>query len=232
MASPYIQYDKLLALSTEGGYTTSPALSQLSAVFLLSACCVMYMRWLWQSPIAPIDDTTYENILTMIAQAEAELMIAVDIGTIVPSVSDLSGTDRYLRLDGALVAQADYPELTDVVPDGWLVGADIQLPDMRETSLHGDDDTNVGEIVGENEVTLLVGQIPSHTHIQNAHAHNFATVTATPTAAGLEPALASLVTPSVGVTDAVTATNQNTGGDESHNNVPESLAVYWWIVAR
>lgn len=232
MASPYIQYDDLISLATSGGYNPSPALSQLSAVFLLSSCVVMRMQWLWQNPIAPIDDTTYQNILSMIEQAEAELMISTAIGTIIPSVSDLSGDSRYLLLDGGTVAQADYPELTDVVPGNWLVGAVIQLPDMRETSLHGEDGTNVGEIVGENEVTLQVNEMPAHTHIQDPHFHSYATVTATPTAAGLEPALASLVSPSVGNTSLTTATNQDSGGDQPHNNVPQSLAVSWWIVAR
>lgn len=232
MASPYLEYDKLVALAFDGGYTTSPALSQLSAVFLLSGCLVLRMQWLWQNPIAPIDDNEYQDILSMIEQAEAELMIAVDIGTIVPSVTDLSAFDRYLLLDGALVAQGDYPELTGVVPASWLVGPDIQLPNMQEKSLHGEDGANIGDIVGTNDVTLTVAQMPSHTHVQDAHSHGYATVTATPTAAGLEPAFASLVTPSAGTTSPATATNQNTGGGESHTNVPESLAVSWWIVAR
>lgn len=232
MASPYLQFGKLQALAAGGGYNSSPALSQLSAVFLLSACTYLQEQWLWQNPIAPIDDTTYQDILSMIAQAEADLMTSFAIGQIIPSIGDLSSNDNLLRLDGSTVLQVDYPALAAVVPSAWLVGADIQLPDMREKSLHGDDTTNVGAIVGENSVTLQIGEMPSHTHMQDAHSHGYTLAVSTPTAAGLEPALASLVTVTPSVTGTSVATNQNTGGDQPHNNVPESLAVYWYIVAR
>lgn len=158
-------------------------------------------------------------------------MISIAIGQIFPSINDIMSSN-YLRLDGQLVAQADYPELTAIVPAGWLVGGDIQLPDLREASLHGDDTTNVGDIIGENNVTLTEAQMPTHTHIQNPHQHTSDTVSSIPTAAGLEPALASLVTVIPTLTGFATATNQTAGQDEAHNNVPRSLAVHWWIVAR
>jgi hypothetical protein len=232
MASPYIQLDKLTALAIEQGYNSSPALSQLSAVFLLSSCTVMRQKWLWQNPIAPIDDSEYEDILEMIDQAEADLMTSFAIGQIIPSVADLSGNDNLLRLDGSTVLQADYPELTAVVPPSWLTGGDIQLPDVREKSLHGDDTTNVGSIVGENEVTLTEGQMPIHTHAQNPHNHSYNVAVPATVAGGEIPGTASLVSLSAAVTSTVTVDNLNTGGDQPHNNVPESLTVFWWIVAR
>ena len=232
MASPYIQYQKLTALAVNGGYNPAPSLTQLSAVFLLSSCTVMRMQWLWQNPIAPITPGEYQDILDMIDQAEADLMTSFAIGQVIPSVADLSGNDNLLRLDGSSVATSDYPELAAAVPAFWIVGSDIQLPDMREKSLHGDDTTNLGDIVGENTVTLTVAEMPGYSHTQQPHSHSYATVAATPTAAGLEPALASLVTPSAGTTSPATAINNDTGGDGAHNNVPESLAVYWFIVAR
>lgn len=231
MASPYIQLDELVDLASNGGYNLSPALSQLSAVFLLSSCYVMRMRWLWQNPIAPITDQEYENILETIEQCEADLMTSFAIGQIIPSVADLSSNTNLIRLDGSTVLQADYPQLAAAVPASWLVGSNIQLPDMRERSLHGDDTTNVGNIVGENAVQLSTGEMPIHTHTQNPHQHSELTVSSIPTAAGLEPALASLVTIVPTVTGLTTAINNNAGGDQAHNNVPESLSVFWWIVA-
>lgn len=231
MGSPLIEYPELVNLATTGGYNENPALSQLSAVFLLSACVVMRQRWLWQSPLVRISESEWQSILSMIGEAEAELMTSSGIGTIVPSINDLSSNPRYLRLDGSTVAQIDYPELTPIVPAGWLVGSDIQLPDMREKSVHGDDGANVGSTVGENAVTLTIGELPSHTHIQNPHTHSFNTVTASTALGGEIPATASIVSPSVGNTSPATATNQNTGSDEAHNNVPSSMAVYWWVIA-
>lgn len=232
MASPYIQFDKLVALASNGGYNPSPALSQLSAVFLLSACVVVQQKWLWQAAIAPITDSEYEDILEMIEQAEAELMTSFAIGQIIPSVADLSINDNLLRLDGSTELQVDYPQLANVVPASWLVGADIQLPDMREKSLHGDDTTNVGAIVGENTVTLQISEMPGHNHTQNPHAHSEVIPAVTPTGAGPVVAGASVVIPTPSSTGLTTASNNATGGDGAHNNVPESLAVFWWIVAR
>jgi microcystin-dependent protein len=232
MASPFIQYDNLTALASNGGYNPSPALNQLSAVFLLSSCLVMRQKWLWQNPIAPITENEYEDILTMIEQAEADLMTSFGIGQIIPSVGDMSVYTNVLRLDGSTVLQADYPELTAVVPATWLSGADIQLPDMREKSLHGDDTTNVGAIVGANTVTLTIDEMPAHTHTQQPHSHSYTQTSAIPTAAGVEPTFADLTTQFPSVTGNATAVNNDTGGDQPHNNVPESLSVFWWIVAR
>lgn len=231
MASPFIQFDELISLSAMGGYNTNPALSQLSAVFLLSSCLVMRQQWLWQNPISPISDSEYQNILEMIEQAEAELMTSINIGQIVPSIGAMNG-DIFLLLDGSVVLQSDYPELTAIVPASWLIGVLIQLPDMQETSLHGDNGFNVGDIVGENDVTLGVSQIPEHNHTQNPHNHTYTQTSAIPTAAGIEPTFADLTTQFPSVTGSTVATNNPTGGGLSHNNVPQSLAVYWWIVAR
>ena len=232
MASPSLQYDELTALASNGGYNLRPSLSELSAVFLLSSCVVLQQKWFWQKPIDPIDDNEYQDILSMIETTMAELMTNFGIGQIIPSVTDLSANDGILELLGQTIAQADYPELAATCPSSWLSGSDIILPDMTETSLHGNDGADVGDIVGENDVILTIGQLAAHTHTQNPHSHTYNQAISTPTAAGLEPALASLVTVSPSVTGNATAINNNTGNDEPHNNVPQSLSVRWFIVAR
>ena len=231
MASPYIQYSEIVAIAQNGGYNQNPALSQISAVFLLSSCLVMSQRWLWQNPIDPISESEFQDILSMIETAESELMESVNLGQIVPSVSNMD-SDIYLRLDGSIVAQADYPELYDVVPVSWLVGTNIQLPDMYQKSVHGGDVTNVGSIEGDNEVVLSVDEMPSHSHTQDPHSHSYVETTSVPTAAGLEPTFADLTTNIPSVTGTTVAINNPTGGGQPHNNVPESLIVHWWIVAR
>jgi microcystin-dependent protein len=70
-----------------------------------------------------------------------------------------------LDLDGSTYAQADYPELTDKVPAGWLSGSNIVLPDLDNIYLAGSGSTGTpGSTVGSNTITLSVSQLPEHTH--------------------------------------------------------------------
>jgi len=231
MASPYIQYGPLVALATIGGYNESPKLSQLSGSFLLSACLVMRQKWLWQNPIDPISQSEYENILEMIEQTEGDLMTSSAIGSIVPSVADLSLDDSYLLLDGALVDGTLFPQLLAEVPASWVIGTDIQLPDMQNRGLFGESGV-VGDIVGENDVQLTVGQLPSHNHTQNPHSHTYSITSSIPTVGGIELTPADQTFESLTLTGASMATNNPTGNDETHNNIPESLTVYWYIKAK
>lgn len=231
MASPYLVFSELQNLASIGGFATTAALSNLSAVFLLSACDYLQEQWLWQSPLLKIDDNTYNEILSMIAQAEYEIMANMMIGSIVPSVS---GAPEYnlLPLDGSVVAQADYLALSAVVPAAWLVGSDIQLPDMSDSGLFGLNGNSLGSVQGENEHTLDVSEIPSHNHTQNPHSHSYTQTSAIPTAAGIEPTFADLTTQFPSATGLTTATNNPEGGGMAHNNVQKSLSVNWFIVCR
>lgn len=231
MATPYLYYDDLITTSNKGGYVEKPKLSQLSSVFLLSVCYVARMRWLWQNPINPINDDEYDNILELITQAENELMISFGIGTIITSVVNLDSENTLLRMDGQTIAQADYPELTNIAPTSWLSGSDIILPDMDETSIHGGY-ASVGDEVGENDITLNISEIPSHNHTQNPHSHSYTQSIGTPTGAGPVVAAASIVVPTPLFTGLATAINNATGGDGSHNNIPLSMQVIYYLVAR
>lgn len=231
MASPYLEFAKLTTLASNGGYSENPSLSQLSGVFLLSACVYLRSKWLWQNPIDPIDNATYQNILEMIEQAESELMTQYAVGSIIPSICTQTGSNLIL-LDGSSVLQADYPVLASCVPSSWLVGANINLPNMMDMGLFGTDDVNdLGDIIGENDHTLTTAEMPVHTHTQNPHSHSEIIPAVTPTGAGPIVAGASVVVPTPSTTGLATATNNNAGGDTPHNNIQQSMQVFYYIVA-
>jgi hypothetical protein len=231
MASPYLQYGKLVTLANVGGYEQMTALTNLSAVFLLSACVYLQNRDIWQSVLEPVPDNTYNDILEMIAQAEYELMNNIAIATIIPSVTPKT-EQNLLRMDNSVYQIADYPELAANIPSDWISGSNFTLPDLGSAGLFGaSNDAELGSIIGENDVTLLESEMPVHTHTQNPHQHTETSLTSIPTAAGIEPALASLVTIVPSSTGFSTATNNDAGNGQAHNNIQKSMRIYWYIVA-
>lgn len=103
-----------------------------------------------------------------------------------------------------------------------LVGRDAGDPDF---------DT-LEETGGAKTVTLTVAQMPSHTHVQNAHSHTYASQTATTGGVssyehGAIDTSSTAAESSIS-TNTTVATNQNTGGDGAHSNVQPYLIVNFW----
>lgn len=71
----------------------------------------------------------------------------------------------WLLLDGSTYANADYPELSALLPAHLISGANFTLPDVEAAFPFGVLDEDDGSVVaGNNVLTLTVGQLPSHNH--------------------------------------------------------------------
>ena len=89
----------------------------------------------------------------------------------------------------------------------------------------------VRETRGAKTHTLQVSEIPSHTHVQDAHTHTIPVGATDDTSAPFDRADAGTNASGANAstaTGSTTAVNQNTGGGGAHNNIQPSIVVYFW----
>ena len=140
----------------------------------------------------------------------------------------------YLAEDGSAVSRVTYANLFSVIGTAHGAGngsTTFNLPDSRgrigvNKSLTDTEFDTIGEKYGVKSVTIATSQLPSHTHIQNAHDHNSGIVymsdgsfggTLTMSQSGGSYGFRLSSQPSVA------PTNQSTGGGGSHNNIQPSI---------
>ena len=123
---------------------------------------------------------------------------------------------------------------------------------LEDRFLVGSGSKNVGETGGEETHTLTSNEMPSHTHSQNAHNHPPASSSYTGLHFLVSTDNANFYTPSEfrkltgsgdyayiitkdattildhSTTGNKTATNNNTGGSQAHNNMPPYQVVHMW----
>lgn len=114
-----------------------------------------------------------------------------------------------------------------------LVGVDISQTEFDTVEKTG----------GAKTHTLSLGEMPVHTHVQNAHTHvqdahshtrpttSSATGTATTTVArgsATNSGTIQVTDTTVAMNQTATAVNQNAGSGQAHNNLQPYITVFMW----
>lgn len=136
-----------------------------------------------------------------------------------------------------------YMSVNNTSPQSFLGGTWERIQDRF--LLSAGSTYSAGTTGGEATHTLTIDEMPSHTHIQNEHNHTQNQHRHSGPATDLNAGRANknndimmrggVVGNGSGYSDyktatnnSTTATNQNTGGGQEHNNMPPYLAVYMW----
>ena len=206
----------------------------------------------------PLNATTFNEIFAQITAAEKGSVVEVKNVNGVYEAKDIQfdsdpQTQINERVKTSDLLNKIYPigsiymSTVNTNPADLLGGAWVELQDRF---LIGAGNTyELGATGGESTHVLTVNEMPSHTHAQNAHSHtqaqhnhNFEVGTGyynddykgnnskapTGTQANRVNGNYYNTSSSTPTINSTTATNQNTGGGQAHNNMPPYLAVYMW----
>ena len=164
----------------------------------------------------------------------------------------ISGGNVNYDLDKVYPIGSIYMSVNSTNPSTLFGGTWVQLTDTFLYATSTTSDANVTTAPtgqGEATHTLTTDEMPSHTHTQNAHSHSTGNstnkyfITSSVNTVYITENQKSQTNGSNGyniytstqgslgkytATQSVTATNQNKGGGQAHNNMPPYMKVFMW----
>lgn len=153
-------------------------------------------------------------------------------GIVVPYAGS-TAPGGYLMADGSAVSRTTYADLFTAIGTTYGAGdgsTTFNLPNLAGRVPVGLDSTDtdfdaLNETGGEKEHTLTEAEMPSHTHAQDPHRHSISIYRNGSGSTG-NPGMRDGGTD---YTNYTTATNQNTGGDDPHNNLQPYITLNYII---
>lgn len=207
-----------LAMIEEIASNTAPrtvTLSGMSVTVLFSCLDAANRLYDWQGADGTLSPAEIDQIEAILGDARHELMQS-QIGEIRAFATGAPPAGSLL-CDGTIYDRVDYPELYDALSPVFIVDADLfHVPDLRARFIYGAaDPTDNGTTGGEERVTLVDGEMPTHSHSIGGAGTSVA-------APGAVPVLTPSIFP--GSTGAA-------GGGGSHNNMPPYMLMAFYITA-
>lgn len=219
-----VELDALIELAQDfrgGIFRLSP--DDLAVFFWASN--YLETRYNWKNKHVWYDEVTDEQwdvIQAMTSNALGAIKVPI-VGLIVPFVT-ADPPPNVLPCDGSEYLREDFPTLYDLLDPFFIVDADhFKVPDLRGRSVigvgsgSGLSNRNVGDVGGEEEHQLTVGELASHSH----------SIELTTGVPGVSPGEVIFDVTIPIIPDAT----GNTGGDEAHNNMQPFYALNYGIVA-
>lgn len=191
----------------DGIYRHTPALSSDIIVRCISLDSAL-SRHVADVLTALMNEREWLEVEDTVADVIASASVTVEdyynqmlVGSVFPWL--VNPPDGWLLLDGTTYANADYPELSGILPSHLISGANFTLPDVENAFPFGvlaEDDG--GQVDGSNTLNLTIGQLPSHTHTYNNPV------------AGVETIGAGAPAPSIVSATPATSTGSTGSGDD------------------
>ena len=140
-------------------------LSAASAALCLSAIGLLNNRKNWSDDGDDLTDTQWDEIESIIALANREIMTSL-VGAILPHAMSTVSAFKMLDCDGSTYNKSDYPLLYAAIDPVFIIsGSQFAVPDMRDRVPVGSGSSyTLDDSGGVNSVTLTTNEIPTHSH--------------------------------------------------------------------